>query len=231
MRMVDMDLRNAASMRARTAAALLAMAGAPLLAATPAAAHPHVWVSVETMVVYDKGTITGFRHRWSFDELYTTMAIQGLDANNDGNYDRKELSELAQVNIDGLKDFEYFTQAKLGGQPLKIAAPKDYYLDYKDGVLTLNFELPLAQPVLAEADGFSFAVSDPSFFIAFDLAKDKPVRLSEGAPSGCQAQVVTAEQDKAELERLGQAFQQEMGGAAMGSIGVAKSISVTCPKS
>ncbi len=211
------------------AAGAVATLAAVVAAASPAAAHPHVWVSVETTVVYDKGTITGFRHRWSFDELYTTMAIQGLDANGDGAYDRKELAELAQVNMDGLKEFDYFTQPRLGGQPLKTAAPQDYWLEYKDGVLSLNFVLPLAQPVLAEADGFAFAVSDPSYFIAFDLAKDKPVRLSEGAPAGCQANVVAAEQDKAELERLGQAFQQELGGAAA-SIGMMKSVTVSCPK-
>lgn len=206
------------------------MPGAALWAAAPAAAHPHVWVSVETTVVYDKGTISGFRHRWTFDELYTTMAIQGLDANNDGTYDRKELGELAQVNMDGLKEFDYFTQARLGGAALKLAAPKDYWLEHKDGVLALNFVLPLKQPVLAEAEGFAFAVSDPSYFIAFDLAKDQPIRLSEGAPAGCQASIVTAELEKAEIERLGQAFQRELGGAAM-SIGSAKSIAVSCPKS
>jgi ABC-type uncharacterized transport system substrate-binding protein len=198
--------------------------------ATPAAAHPHVWVSVETTVVYDKGAITGFRHRWTFDELYTTMAIQGLDANNDGTYDRKELAELAQVNMDGLKEFDYFTQSRLGGQPLKNGAPKDYWLEHKDGVLSLNFVLPLAQPVLAEAEGFSFAVSDPSYFIAFDLAKDQPIKLSDGAPPGCQASVVAAEQDKAEIERLGKAFQQELGGAAA-NFGVARQIAINCPKS
>jgi ABC-type uncharacterized transport system substrate-binding protein len=195
-----------------------------------ATAHPHVWVAVETTVVYDKGAISGFRHRWSFDELYTTMAIQGLDANGDGAYDKAELAELAKVNMDGLKEFDYFTQARLGGQPLKLAQPKESWLEYKDGVLSLNFVLPLDQPVLADADGFSFSVSDPSYFIAFDLAKDKPVRLSEGAPAGCQANVVVAEQDKAELERLGRAFQQELGGASM-AIGAQKSIAVSCPRS
>lgn len=218
---------GASGPRAGVAALVLAAFAA---AAAPASAHPHVWVSVETTVVYDKGTISGFRHRWSFDELYTTMAIQGLDTNGDGTYDRKELAELAQVNMDGLKEFDYFTQPRLGGQPLKLAAPKDYWLEHKDGVLSLHFVLPLVQPVLAEAEGFSFAVSDPSYFIAFDLAKEQPIRLSEGAPAGCHAKVVAEQQDKAELERLGRAFQQELGGGAF-NIGAAKSIAVSCPKS
>ena len=59
-------------------------------------------------------------------------------------------------------------------------------------VLTLHFTLPLAKPVLAEAKGFTFAVGDPSFFIAFEPAADDPVKLGAGAPTGCQ---VTREQD------------------------------------
>ena len=48
-------------------------------------------------------------HKWMFDEFYTAMAIEGLDKNKDGVYDREELAELAKVNIEGLKDFAYFT--------------------------------------------------------------------------------------------------------------------------
>ena len=216
----------------RNATGLVAMAAATALMAAPrpAAAHPHVWVQVETTVVYDKGTVSGLRHRWTFDELYTTMAIQGLDANGDGTYDRKELAELAQVNIDGLKEFDYFTFAKLGGQALKLAAPTDYWLEMKDGALSLTLTLPLAQPVLAEAEGFNFSVTDPSYFIAFDLVKDNPVRLGDGAPQGCEAKIVEAQQDQEELQRLGQAFQTELGGAAP-AIGLQKAISVSCPKS
>ena len=77
--------------------------------ATGAAAHPHVYITFETTVLYDKGTFAGVRHKWMFDEFYTTMAIEGLDKNKDGVYDREELAELAKVNIEGLKDFAYFT--------------------------------------------------------------------------------------------------------------------------
>ncbi len=96
----------------------------------PAFAHPHVYVTVETTVLFDKGTITGLRQRWLFDEFYTTMAIEGLDINNDGVYDRKELAELAKVNVDGLAQMDYFTFAKLGSLRLAFDAPKDYWLEH-----------------------------------------------------------------------------------------------------
>ena len=256
--------------------ALLVLAGMLGAGAAPAAAHFHVWITVESVVVYEQGSIAGIRHTWTFDELYTTMAIQGLDTNNDGNYDRNELTELAKVNMDGLKEFAYFTQVQLVDQALGVEDPKDHYLEYADAkvqgesepsaqppasgaddaakpgvvgrvqswfsgnskakpaakpkVLSLHFTLPLKQPVLAEAPGFSFTVSDPTFFIAFEWAKDNPVKLGPGVPPGCRISVGGAERAAEDTKRLGEAFNQ-MGVQGFG-VGLAKPIAVTCePKS
>lgn len=96
----------------------------------PAFAHPHVWVAVESKILFANGAVTGLRLRWIFDEFYTNMAIDGLDANNDGTYSREELAELAKVNIDGLAQLGYYTHAKLAEQRLAFDAPQDYWLDH-----------------------------------------------------------------------------------------------------
>ncbi|TMJ63980.1 MAG: DUF1007 family protein, partial [Alphaproteobacteria bacterium] len=101
-----MSMRFAPS---RPLGAGLLAAGMLAALAASATAHPHVWITVETTVLYDKGTFTGLQHKWTFDEFYTAMAIEGLDKNKDGIYDREELAELAKVNVDGLKEFGYFT--------------------------------------------------------------------------------------------------------------------------
>ncbi len=196
---------------------------------TAVGAHPHVWVDVKTAVVYEAGRIAGFQHAWTFDEGYTTMAIEGLDTNGDGTYDRDELAELAQVNIDGLKEFAYFTYPKLGEGELATGAPMDYWLEHKNGILTLHFTLPLAEPVLAGAQGFNFQVMDPSFYIAFNLAKEDPVRLAAGAPSGCKAEIAVPADESDEAKRLGDAFLQQFGGDI--GIGMAQTVSVNCPAS
>ena len=145
-------------------------------------------------MLYDKGTITGLQQARTFDELYTQQAIEGLDKNGDGKYDREELKELAQVNIDGLKEFAYFTVAKLADKELKFKPPVDYWLDYSDQkILTLHFTLPLEQPVSADASNFNFAVFDSSFFIAFEFA-----------PGGCrEAQCARAERLQGDYSRAG----------------------------
>src|SRR5688572_365562 len=74
-------------------AALLAMSG-------KADAHPHVWVMVETEIQTDGAkNVTGFRHKWTFDEFYSSFATQGLDVNGDGQFQPEELKELTEVNI------------------------------------------------------------------------------------------------------------------------------------
>jgi ABC-type uncharacterized transport system substrate-binding protein len=200
----------------------------------PAAAHPHVWVTVETTVVYDGGKITGLQHKWTFDDSYTEMAIEGLDANKDGQYSREELAELAKVNIDGLKEFGYFTVAKLGETRVKAKDPVDYHLEYKDGFLSLFFMLPFEQPVLADAQNFNFTVFDESFFIAFDFGTDNPVKLSAGAPAGCSAQVGIPENELEKLKALNESFGGQLtagdANAGMGG-GYAKTVTLGCKKS
>src|SRR5262245_43659030 len=42
-----------------------------LAAAAPAQAHPHVWVSATSELLYrEDGSIVGVRHAWTFDEMF-----------------------------------------------------------------------------------------------------------------------------------------------------------------
>ena len=166
------------------------------LTATPALAHPHVWVIAESAVVFDKGAIIAVDQKWTFDELYTAMAVQGLDSNGDGKFDRQELAELAKVYMEGLKEFDYFTYPVQNGTPIKLAPPKDYWLDYKNNTLTLHLMTPLEAPLALNASAFSYSISDPTFFIAFSPAATDAVKVAGHAAAGCTAALkpVTADQ-------------------------------------
>lgn len=217
-------------------AAAAVIVGAVASGASPASAHPHVWVTYETTVIYDQGAIKGVGHIWTFDDMYTAMAVQGLDKNSDGKYDREELAELAKVNMDGLKDFDYFTFANLGSSKLKFDGPKDWWLEHTNGILRLHFTMPLAQPVLADAEGFNFSIYDPSFFIAFEPEKTDALKLAS-APDGCTASFIepSADQAAADAAKLGEAMAQELGQPAAEMTGAsyssAKTVSVSCRKS
>ncbi len=209
---------------------LASIALAMIAISMPASAHPHMWVTYEMTVDYDQGTVTGVDHVWSFDDAYAAMALEGLDTNNDGKYDQHELEPLLKVNMDGLKEFNYFTVAKLGEGQLTFSPPTNAHLEYVNGVLRLFFHLPLAKPVLADADGLTFAVFDPSYFIDFEPEKTDAIKLSS-APDGCSATLLDpdAEKQDAQAQKLGAAMAQQFGAGIVG-FGSYKTVAITCKK-
>jgi ABC-type uncharacterized transport system substrate-binding protein len=146
-----------------------------------AQAHPHVWVTMHTELVYaPDGSITGIRHAWSFDDMFSTFATQGLESKEKGKFTREELAPLAKVNVDSLKEYDYFTYATADGKKAELTDPtSDYWLDYADQVLTLNFTLPFKAPVKAKE--LKIEIYDPTIFVDFSFAKEKPAQLV-GAP-------------------------------------------------
>jgi ABC-type uncharacterized transport system substrate-binding protein len=166
--------------------------GAILLPAASASAHPHVWVDVETQLLTGPNQeITGFRHKWTFDEMYSEFAVTGLDTNGDGVYSEAELKPLAQTNVEALKEFEYFTFAFLGKEKLALNDPApDYRLEYKNKLLTLYFTLPLAKPVPRnKITEFNFAIYDPGMYVAMTLDKKAPVKIASAKPLPCRAHI------------------------------------------
>ncbi|SFK54407.1 ABC-type nickel/cobalt efflux system, permease component RcnA [Pseudovibrio ascidiaceicola] len=81
-----------------------------LLPSQQVAAHPHMFVQARAELVFDDdGYLTHIRHKWLFDDLYTAYAVQGLDVNQNGFFEKDELAELAEINIQGLSEYGYFT--------------------------------------------------------------------------------------------------------------------------
>ncbi|WP_439371327.1 DUF1007 family protein [Bradyrhizobium sp. DASA03120] len=176
------------------------LAAAMTLVAGAANAHPHVWITATSELLYAAdGSITGVRHAWTFDDMFSAYAVQGLESKTKGDYTREELGPLAQTNVESLKEYAYFTFAKADGKKERFQEPVDYFLDYKDTVLTLHFTLPLKSPVKPKQ--LVLEVFDRSFFIDFQMAKDNPVKLV-GAPSGCQMKLDRPTDGSATAQKL-----------------------------
>jgi ABC-type uncharacterized transport system substrate-binding protein len=211
---------------------LLILGSACLFATVKRAdAHPHVWVTMTEELLYaPDGSVTGVHHAWTFDDMFSAFATEGIAQKTKGEFTREELGPLAKVNIESLKDYAYFTYARIDGKRNRdaFAEPIDYYLDYdpKETVLTLHFTLPFKTPVKAKA--LEVEVYDPEFFIDFGFTEKDPVRLV-GAPAQCTASVAKPNDGNFPSSlRLDQAFQTSEANAGMGA-SFANKISVTCP--
>lgn len=173
----------------------LCLCAAFVIAPSLAIAHPHVWVDSRSDILFDDdGRIDAVRHSWTFDEMFSAFASQGLDTDGDGTLSREELQPLAQVNVESLYEFDYFTFLGVIGIDEVYGVfsdPIDYWLDHDGERLTLNFTLPLTEPFDPKQGETAIEVYDPSFFVDFALAETDTAMLV-GAPAGCGLQIERA---------------------------------------
>jgi len=148
-------------------------------------AHPHVWVTARTELVFNGPVMEAVRHVWRFDEAFTSFAIQGLDTNGDGKLSQEELQPLAKVNVESLQEYDFFTYIEGGDFEVEFGEPQEYWLDFNDGMLTLFYTLPLKTPAAPGGDAMTVEVYDPGFFVAFEMVKEDPV-IASNLPSSCK---------------------------------------------
>jgi ABC-type uncharacterized transport system substrate-binding protein len=192
----------------------LALALPLLLAAAPALAHPHVQVTVRTVVVLDqRGEIEALRHAWTFDEAFSAFSTTGLDTNKDGKLDAGELADLAKINVESLTEYAFFsflkTGAKKTGAKAEFSPVTTYRLEHDGKNLTLHFTLPVSNARLPVKEA-RLEVYDPTYFVAFDFAKEQPVVI-EGGTLACTAEIKPPPPSiTSRLSQLGESFFQSM---------------------
>jgi ABC-type uncharacterized transport system substrate-binding protein len=213
----------------RFAQNLFAALAGLLIAAGAAQAHPHVWVTMKSTVVYaPDGRVIGVRHAWTFDDMFSAFAVQGLDSKQKGVFTREELQPLAKVNVESLKEYDFFTYAKADGKKAEFVEPTEYHLEHKNAILTLHFLLPLKAPMRARS--LELEVYDPSYFVDFALAEGKDSATLAGAPAACKVSVGKPQEMSREVAEMlarippGQQIPENSYGAQF-----ANKISVKCP--
>ena len=196
------------------------------IGAGTAQAHPHVWVTAASELIFAAdGSITGVRHAWIFDDMFSTYALQGIATRKKGVYSREELAPLAQTNMESLKEFAFFTFARVDNKKQKFADPIDYYLEYKDAALVLHFTLPFKTPI--RATKLALEIFDPSYFVDFSLQKKDPIHLV-GAPANCTLAVQRPSDGTTIAQKLNEDTFLNGANANFGAM-FANKISVDCP--
>ncbi len=200
-----------------------------LALASPALAHPHVWVVARAQVLFaPDGKVRAIRQSWTFDEMYSAFATQGLGENGKPPTP-EQLAPLAKTNIDSMKEFAYFTLARTGPKTYEFADPVDYSLEADDkNLVTLRFTLPLKEPVSVKKP-FMFMIYDPTYFVSFDLARDNPVTL-KNAPPGCSLSAINPQPlDNGDAGKLNESFFSGLSPGSDFGIKLAARTIVACP--
>jgi len=203
-------------------AAVLSLAGP-----ATALAHPHVWIDARSAVVFDSDQrIAALKVSWRFDEFYSLFAIEGLDKDGDGTVSDAELRPLAELNVTSLKEYRYFTHITADGEDLAYGPVTDYASHFVDGILSLEFVIPLETPVDPRRAEVRFKSYDPTFYIAVEPALEDPVRFAGAPPPQCRP-VVQEGQDGETLDLSEADFTNPVIADSIGAL-YATTIAIVC---
>ncbi len=158
-----------------------------ILTATPAYAHPHVWVETRANFVFDHGKLIAVDLDWLFDEIFSAQMIEDFDTAHKGYFDAKDAAELEKQVLPGYGDdtFLWFTHVRVDGREVRITKVGNFKPTLENGQVRFRFTLTLPEPLDPVKHKVEAGLYDPTFFDDLGLSARDPITLSGIAPGQC----------------------------------------------
>lgn len=166
------------------------------LVASPASAHPHIFVDAKIEVVFnEEGRAKGLRVTWTYDDLIslTLLSERSMDEDFDGVLTPEELAKLNGFDMNWQPGFVGDTYALINGNELTLSGPSDWTVSYADAKLTsshyrsFEFAIDLADaPLIIQS-------YDPGYYTAYQV-----VEGSVSGREGCTVELFEPDQDAAD---------------------------------
>ena len=157
-----------------------------LLAATPAAAHPHVFIDGGVDFLFDgEGRLSQLRITWNYDPMTSLYMLEdlGLDGSKPlSNDDRDRLAAYDTVWEKGYAGDTYLWDGK---RAVALSGPRAREAEIRDGRVALRFLRDLDTPFRPGAK-VRIEMYDPEYYYSYAIIGTPAL---EGAPRGCHAKV------------------------------------------
>jgi ABC-type uncharacterized transport system substrate-binding protein len=168
----------------------LLVAGLAGAIATPAAAHPHIFVDAKFEAIADAdGMLSEVRDVWRFDEVFSSSVLLDFDKNNNMTLDPNELAAVAKTVRASLEKYNYYTNITVNGKAVTLSPPDVIHASYEDQALILSFSQKPAAPTSLKGLAV-FGVYDSSLYTALDFAGDDDIKTTGKGFSSCKRKVV-----------------------------------------
>ncbi len=215
-------------MRARFAP----FAAALTLAASPALAHPHMFLDTSVEVIFNaSGAAESVKITWVYDDLSSLQYIadRALDMDGDGLLTPAEKATLTGFDMGWDAGFPGDSYALFDGVDQPLSRPRDYTADYLNGRIITTHIRDLSAPLpLDIGQTLTIQVYDPGFYAAYSLI-GAALNYGSGPTRACSAEIwepdvgaadeallaalaeYTADQDvEADFPAIGAAYAEEV---------------------
>lgn len=160
------------------------MAAVSVLGATPASAHPHVFIDYTVAAIFDDATVTGVRISWTFDQMYSSMLFHDYTSRPQGPLTAADVASLEKNAFVDTADFHYFTEISVNGKDLPVKTVTDFAAHFDNHRMTYAYTVPIAAETPAGRNTIEVDAFDHDFYIDFELAKKAAVTVEHGEKLG-----------------------------------------------
>ncbi|WP_018862458.1 MULTISPECIES: DUF1007 family protein [unclassified Thioalkalivibrio] len=169
--------------------------GLALLIPGLALAHPHAWIDLRVGLVFDdNGQLERMQQAWLIDPTYSHMLLEEMTRDLEGDIGIDEaLDRVAERMLENLAAYDYFTELRHDDAELSVPRAENARLSLEDRRLYLRFDLPLAEHELDDANGFTYRVFDPTYWIEVLHDADDVVHIENR--QGCEVRIEEARPD------------------------------------
>ena len=156
------------------------------LLVTSAAAHPHMWVDLESQVILNnKGSTTAIKQVWLFDDFFSTAVIEDAGLHPDG------VSAGIQEEIDrivtSLEPYDYFTLIKQGSRKLPLTFGGDIAWKIIQNRIQMTFTVTIDDYTEVGTKNFSYSIFDPTYYVEMAHLEDATIKIKGEASNKCNS--------------------------------------------
>ncbi len=145
----------------------------------PVLSHPHVFIETSMEFIFNESELKGFRLKWVFDEMFSSVVMQDCDKNKDILLDKKEIRIIEKDYFSNLKNYNYLCHLIHKDKKCEIKGVKEFnaYMN-EDKKLVYNFFVPVNIELNEQFKSIKLTVYDDTYYIAVGLLKTNPVQVT-----------------------------------------------------
>ncbi|QJB56218.1 DUF1007 family protein [Pseudodesulfovibrio sp. zrk46] len=151
--------------------ALLLLALLLLTPATPAKAHPHVYIDATLTFKVDESGLKALHQHWLFDEIFSSAIMADLELTPETLGTTLGQEKLRNGAFAYLANYDYFTFVETGGKRVPITETTGFKATVSEGRLIYDFTVPLNLP-FDQLKDCRVAVFDKEYYSDILLMKD-----------------------------------------------------------
>lgn len=164
--------------------------------ASLALAHPHQFVDVTAELAVDaEGRLSAVRAVFAMDETESLYIASEFGLDPEGPLTQAQSETVFRGYAEGYEQFNWFTHVRRGEATAQLVRPTKGAATMRNGVLSIEWELPLARPLSLTTAPIVLQFYDPTFYADTTL-KAAPRLVGDGAKQ-CDLELIRFVPDEA----------------------------------